>query len=96
MQVVQVDVVGLQTPQRFFALGYDRLPSRPSPIRIAGKKVGEELGRDHRAVALAVALLEEVSDDLLRVPSGIAVSRIDEVPTLFQVVRKYDLGVFYA
>jgi len=65
------------------------------PVRIVGEEVHKELGRDHRAVALAFALLEKVTDDLFGVSRGVGVGRIDEVPTLSQVVRKDRFGVLH-
>jgi hypothetical protein len=67
VQVVEVDVIGLQAPQRLVALRDDRLAARTAAVRIAGKQVAEELGRDDVAVARP-ALDEEVADDLLGMP----------------------------
>jgi len=63
VQPIEIDVVGLQPPQRLLALGDDRLAAGAAPIGIADLEVGAELGRDDEAVALVALTAYVIADD---------------------------------
>src|SRR3954462_2081532 len=79
MQPVQVDVVGLQAPQRLLAGGDDRLAARPAAVRISQVQVSAELGRDDETVAACGMAADVVADNLLGVPLCVEVRGVDEV-----------------
>ena len=79
VQVIQVDVVGLQTPEGLVTLREDRFSARAPAVRVASKKIDKELRRDHRAIPTVFALCEEVTDDLFGVAPRVTVRRVDEV-----------------
>jgi hypothetical protein len=90
MGQVQVDVLGLQSPQRGFH-GADDVPSRESLIVRTRPHGAAHLGGEHDALAVA-ACLHPAADDLLGDTSWIAlgpvrvdVGRVDEVAAGFDV-----------
>lgn len=68
MDVVEIDVVGMQSSQRLFALRYHGLPSSSATVWIADEEVHNKLRRDHCTITLTFVLSEKVSDDLFGVP----------------------------
>jgi hypothetical protein len=73
--LIQVDVVGLQPPQRVFDLGDDPPARCAPPVRSLSHGIGE-LGREHDVVPAA---LQRLADDLLGLAEGIHVGRVDQV-----------------
>jgi hypothetical protein len=49
-QPVEVDVVGLQAPQRVLELLHDRLTTGPAGVRVVLLYVAEELGREDESI----------------------------------------------
>jgi len=90
---VQIDVIGLQPPQRLLARGCDRLPARAAAVRIALIEVAEELGRDDDAVAARAVASDEVADDLLGVPLRVDVGGVDEIAAAFHEARDDGFGL---
>jgi hypothetical protein len=65
MQPVEVDVIGLQAPQRLLELGDERLAACAPAVGIAGVEVGEELRAEHHAFTPTGPAGEELANDLL-------------------------------
>jgi hypothetical protein len=92
MQPVEVDVVGLQPPQRLLKLGDERLAAGAAPVRVAGVEVGEELRAERDAFAPAGLGGEELADDLLGVAVGVDVGGVDDVAAAVEVLGEHRLG----
>ena len=89
MDLVQIDVVGLQPFQRFLAGPHDVQPRVPGPV---GARLGHEVVQRNAAPPPAVvdlggqqdgmakaALLDRLADDLLTHALGVDITRVDEV-----------------
>jgi hypothetical protein len=96
VQPVEVDVVGLQAPQRALGGIHDRLATGAAPVRIAGVQVAAELGRDDQTVAARAVASDVVADDLLGVAARIKVRGVDEVSAELQVAVHDLLRLFDA
>jgi hypothetical protein len=73
--LVQVDVVGLQPPQRVLDLGDDPPARRAPPVRGLAHGIGE-LRREHHVVPAA---LQRLADDFFGLTGGVHVGRVDQV-----------------
>ena len=92
VQPVEVDVVGLQSPQRFLELTEEGLAACAAAVGVAGVQVGEELRAEHDAVAQARPGGEEVADDLLGVAVGVGVCGVDHIAAAVEVLGQDRLG----
>jgi hypothetical protein len=95
----EVDVVGLQAPQRVVHGVHHGLRAASAAVGIHGPEVAAELGGDDHAIAMAGAGSgpEVVPEDLLAVSLGVDVGRVDEVPAELEVagdhrVARGDIG----
>jgi hypothetical protein len=79
VQPVQVDVVGLQAPQRVLARVDHRFAARAAAVGITRIKIAAELGGDRQAIAAGGVAPYVVADDLLGVAPCVEVRRVDEV-----------------
>src|SRR5580692_6490062 len=75
VDLVQVDVVGLQAAQRVLDLGHDPAARVAALVRVGAHRA-VHLGREHDVVA---ASLQRLADDLLRFAGGVPVGGVDEV-----------------
>ncbi len=75
VDLVQVDVVGLQAAQRVLDLGHDPAPGVASLVGIVAHR-RRTLGREDDVVA---APLERLADDLFGLAAGVHVGGVDEV-----------------
>ena len=96
VQPVQVDVVGLQAPQRVLAGVDQRLAARAAAVGIARIEVAAELGRDHQAIAAGGVAPDVVADDLLGVALGVEVGGVDEVAAEVDEAVDDLLGLLHA
>lgn len=84
VQDVQIDVVGLQSPQRALDRTQDVLASVAAGVRVARLGVEAELGGEHHAVA-RLALGDQLSEPLLARATGVEIGGVDEVAARIQV-----------
>jgi hypothetical protein len=75
VDLVEVDPVGAEPPQRVLDRPDDPAPRAAAAVRVLAHR-HEELGREHDVVAPA---LERLADDLLRLAGGVDVGGVDEV-----------------
>src|SRR5207248_2485751 len=61
VQVVEINVVRLESAKRLLALSYDGFAAGSSTIGVTSPEVAEELGRNHDTVSAAFVLREEVA-----------------------------------
>ena len=85
---VEIDVVGPQAAERFFALGDDGLAVRAAAVGVAHEHVGHELRREDDAVALLPIVREVLADDRLGVTLRVPVRRVDEVAAAIEVAHR--------
>lgn len=96
VQPVDVDVVGLQTPQRVLQLLHDRLPAGSAAVWVVLVQVAEELRPDHDPVAQRGPAREVVADDLLGVAVGVDVGGVDRVAAPAQIGSQDVRGLLWA
>src|SRR5207253_2380110 len=80
VNLVQVDVVGLQAAQRVLDLGYDPAPRGASPVWVVAHREAHLGGEDN----VIAAALEGLADDLFRFAAGVGVGGVDEVDSSVQ------------
>jgi len=76
---VEVDVVGLQAPQRLLARCHKGLSTRSPGVGIAAIHVREKLRGDYHAVAAGRMPADVIADNLFRMPLGVTIGGVDEI-----------------
>src|SRR6202008_656713 len=76
---IEIDVIGLEAPQRALAGRDDRLAARSAAIGISPVEIAAELRGDHEAIAPRGMASDMIADDLLRVAFRVEVRGVDEV-----------------
>jgi hypothetical protein len=94
VDLVEVDVVGAQPPQRMVDLGHDRLAGQPLPVRAGTHRVAQ-LGRDDDVVAVG-EVLERAAEDLLAGPVRVHVRGVEEVDARLERVLDQGPGLLLA
>ena len=84
MQPVQIDVIGLQPPQRAFQRAINILAPVAARIRISRIGVECKLSRQHHAVA-QMTIGDKFPSQLLALPRRVTIRRIHKVSAEFDV-----------
>ena len=82
MDLVEVDVIGAETPQARIDLGHDRLARQAGAIR-SWPHAAIDLGSDHDLVSSS-EILDRTPENLLAVAERIAVRRVEEIDAGFE------------
>src|SRR5713101_7703594 len=82
VDLVEIDVIGTETPETGVDLHHDRLARQPGAIR-SRAHAAIDLGGDHHLVA-AREILDRAAEDLLAAPERVAVRRVEEIDASFE------------
>jgi uncharacterized protein (DUF2336 family) len=88
MHLVQVDVIGAQTPERVLDRAHDPLARAAAVVGLVVHRHEELRGEDE----IVAAALERLADDLFRYATGVDVGRVLEVDA--RVERLVDFAGF--